>query len=124
MTNRKDACDPNLLAPEPAGHLHPYFIVANQWSEPTSLADINILRKKFRTQQLPIVEQIAGPNAGSYSNEADVFETGVQTTSFGPSYEKLSAIKAKYDAKDFFIVGTGVGSERWDEWGICKVGYS
>ncbi|KAJ6628267.1 FAD-binding domain-containing protein [Mycena sp. CBHHK59/15] len=70
---------------------------------------------------LPILENISGPNAGSYSNEADVLETDFKTTFFGPNYAKLSAIKRKYDPEDLFIVGAGVGSERWDEWGICKV---
>jgi hypothetical protein len=43
------------------------------------------------------------------------------TTFFGPNYAKLSAIKRKYDPKDLFIVTAGVGSERWDQLGICKV---
>jgi hypothetical protein len=62
---------------------------------------------------------MSGPNAGAYSNEADVTEPNFQTTFFGPNYAKLSAIKAKYDPKDLFIVRAGVGSERWDEWGLC-----
>ncbi|KAF7377559.1 FAD-binding domain-containing protein [Mycena sanguinolenta] len=70
---------------------------------------------------LPIMEEIAGSNAGAYSNEADVLEPNFQTTFFGPNYGKLSAIKSKYDPDDLFIVGAGVGSERWDEWGLCRV---
>lgn len=83
------------------------------------LAQINTIRKQFQTSQLPILEQMSGPNAGAYSNEADVTEPNFQTTFFGPNYAKLSAIKAKYDPKDLFIVRAGVGSERWDEWGLC-----
>ncbi|KAJ7354372.1 hypothetical protein DFH08DRAFT_984840 [Mycena albidolilacea] len=40
---------------------------------------------------------------------------------FDPNYAKLSDIKAKYDPHDFFIVAAGVGSEHWDEWGLCRV---
>jgi hypothetical protein len=64
---------------------------------------------------------MTGPNAGAYSNEADLLEPDFQTTFFGPNYAKLSAIKRKYDPLDLFIVGAGVGSERWDEWGLCKI---
>ncbi|KAJ6584139.1 FAD-binding domain-containing protein [Mycena vulgaris] len=69
----------------------------------------------------PDCRKISGRNAGSYSNEADIFEPEFKTTFFGPNYSKLSTIKAKYDPKDLFIVGAGVGSERWDQAGICKV---
>ncbi|KAJ6526200.1 FAD-binding domain-containing protein [Mycena sp. CBHHK59/15] len=98
-----------------------HVVLSNSWTDSASLGEINALRENFKTQQLPILENISGPNAGSYSNEADVLETDFKTTFFGPNYAKLSAIKRKYDPEDLFIVGAGVGSERWDEWGICKV---
>ena len=75
----------------------------------------------FQRVQLPIIEQLVGPDAGSYSNEADSLEPNFQTTFFGPNYPKLSAIKAKYDPHDLFIVKAGVGSERWDDDGLCRV---
>ncbi|KAJ6531491.1 hypothetical protein DFH09DRAFT_933740, partial [Mycena vulgaris] len=82
------------------------------WVQNASLEGIGALRKRFKTQQLPILENLSGPNAGAYSNEADLLETNFQTTFFGPNYAKLSAIKRKYDPRDLFIVGGGVGSER------------
>ncbi|KAJ7927326.1 hypothetical protein B0H13DRAFT_2556888 [Mycena leptocephala] len=63
------------------------------------------------------------PNAGTYSNEADGLEPDFQHTFFGPNYAKLSAIKWRYDPHDLFIVGAGVGSERWDKWRICRGWY-
>ncbi|KAJ7885020.1 FAD-binding domain-containing protein [Mycena leptocephala] len=95
--------------------------LGNFWTDDMPLAAINTLRRKFQTTQLPIVEQISGPNGATYSNEADVFEPNFQTTFFGPNYAKLSAIKRRYDPADLFIVQTGVGSERWDQWGLCTV---
>ncbi|KAF8169827.1 hypothetical protein K438DRAFT_223667 [Mycena galopus ATCC 62051] len=77
------------------------------------------IRQFIQKVQVPILEEIAGPNAGSYSNEA--VEPTFQTTFLGPNYAKLSASKTRYDPGDLFIVGAGVGSERWDEWGLCKV---
>ncbi|KAJ7056671.1 FAD-binding domain-containing protein [Mycena amicta] len=97
-----------------------HVIVASEWPDSTPLDQVSEIRNAFHTWQLPILENMSGPNAGSYSNEADNMETHFQTTFFGPNYAKLSAIKLKYDPKDLFIVPLGVGSERWDEQGICR----
>ncbi|KAJ7187726.1 FAD-binding domain-containing protein [Mycena pura] len=97
-----------------------HMVFTNEWDDSASLAEIHTLRKLFQTMQLPLLEELSGPNAGSYSNEADI-EPHFQTTFFGPNYAKLSQIKSKYDPNDLFIVAAGVGSERWDEWGICTV---
>ncbi|KAJ7453665.1 FAD-binding domain-containing protein [Mycena galericulata] len=98
-----------------------HLVLVNQWTDAASIGEIDTIRKHFQTQQLPILKKLSGANAGSYSNEADVLEPDFETTFFGPNYAKLSGIKSKYDPKDLFIVGAGVGSERWDEWGICKI---
>ncbi|KAJ7218977.1 hypothetical protein B0H12DRAFT_1271690 [Mycena haematopus] len=98
-----------------------HLILSRSWDDSTSLAEISQIRHFFQKVQVPILEEIAGSNAGSYSNEADVLERAFQTTFFGPNYAKLSAIKKKYGPKDLFIVGAGVGSERWDAWGLCRV---
>ncbi|KAF8191035.1 hypothetical protein K438DRAFT_1907101 [Mycena galopus ATCC 62051] len=97
------------------------ILVNGGWNDSTSIADIDTIRHSFQTTQRAIIEQLSGPDAGSYSNEADLFEPEYQTTFYGPNYAKLSAIKSKYDPDDLFIVASGVGSERWDEWGICTV---
>ncbi|KAF7339098.1 FAD-binding domain-containing protein [Mycena venus] len=98
-----------------------HLILGSGWDDSTSLPEINTLRKWFQTDQVAVLEQLSGPDAGSYSNEADIFEPKFQTTFYGPNYSKLSAIKSKYDPLDLFIVASGVGSERWDEWGLCTV---
>ncbi|KAJ7265055.1 hypothetical protein C8J57DRAFT_1230086 [Mycena rebaudengoi] len=91
-----------------------HLLLINTWSDSAPLATINAVRTHFLDVQLPIFAQIAGsgPDAAAYSNEADVLEVDFQATFFGPNYAKLSAIK------DLFIVGAGVGSERWDQLGI------
>jgi len=98
-----------------------HVILISEWLDSMPLDQIDTVRRQFQDSQLPIFKQMAGPNAGSYSNEADIMEPNFQTTFFGPNYAKLSAIKSKYDPNDLFIVRTGVGSERWDEWGLCMV---
>ncbi|KAJ7337683.1 FAD-binding domain-containing protein [Mycena albidolilacea] len=98
-----------------------HLLTGSFWTDQTPLAEIDVLRKKFQTTQLPIMEQLSGKHGAAYSNEADVNEPHFQTTFFGPNYTKLTGIKAKYDPHDLFIVAAGVGSERWDEWGLCTV---
>jgi hypothetical protein len=97
------------------------LLTGSFWTDQTPLAEIDVLRKKFQTTQLPIMKQLSGKHGAAYSNEADVNEPHFQTTFFGPNYAKLTGIKAKYDPHDLFIVAAGVGSERWDEWGLCTV---
>ncbi|KAJ7878753.1 FAD-binding domain-containing protein [Mycena olivaceomarginata] len=98
-----------------------HLIISQSWEDSASLAEIRKIRRFFQKVQVPILEAMTGPDAGAYSNEADLLEPAFQTTFFGPNYAKLSAIKRKYDPEDLFIVGAGVGSERWDQWGLCKI---
>ncbi|KAJ7290604.1 hypothetical protein C8J57DRAFT_1459088 [Mycena rebaudengoi] len=98
-----------------------YLVLVNGWTDSATLEKIRAVRTVFKNTHLPILEKLSGPNAGSYSNEADVLEMNFQTTFFGPNYAKLSTIKKKYDPNDLFIVGAAVGSERWDQCGLCTV---
>ncbi|KAK7049188.1 FAD-binding domain-containing protein [Favolaschia claudopus] len=98
-----------------------HVIAATIWEDSASLSEINTYRHLFQTSHLAILEQLSGPNAGAYSNEADIYEADFQTTFFGPNYAKLTEIKAKYDPDDLFIVAAGVNSEKWDEFGMCRV---
>jgi hypothetical protein len=66
------------------------------------VAEIRSIQNQFQTTQLPILNVLAGPNAGAYSNEADVLEPDFQHTFFGPNYAKLSAIKWRYGVKTRF----------------------
>lgn len=99
------------------------LILGNSWADSATIPQVHGNLTKFHRVQLPILEQLTGPNAGAYSNEADTFEDNFQCTFFGGDdrYSRLSEIKAKYDPTDLFIVKTGVGSERWDDDGFCRV---
>lgn len=97
------------------------MIIANNWLDAATIPKVNANQTLFVQQQLPILEQLSGPAAGAYSNEADPWETNYQMTFFGPNYLKLSVIKAIYDPTDLFIVKAGVGSERWDSYGLCRI---
>lgn len=85
-------------------------------------SDAIALRSKFQNDYLPIIEKVVGTDAGAYMNEADAYEVDFATVFYGQeNYAKLTQVKSKYDEGDLFIVQTGVGSERWDEDGMCRV---
>jgi FAD/FMN-containing dehydrogenase len=96
-------------------------VTGNGWNETSPIADVRAAETTFRDKQVSIFEEIAGAHGGAYSNEADVLERDFQHVFYGPNYPRLTAIKHKYDPNDLFIVGAGVGSERWDRLGLCKV---
>ena len=98
-------------------------MVGGSWANSATIPQVQGNWTMFQRLQLPIIEQLTGPNGGAYSNEADIFEPNFRETFFGPNYPKLSSIKAKYDPTDLFIVKAGVGSERWDTDGICRVNH-
>jgi len=98
-----------------------HVIVVNSWSDSTPVRAVRTIETSFRDMQLPILQKIAPAGAGAYTNEADPLEPDFRTTFYGPNYAKLSKIKAQYDPNDLFIVRSGVGSERWDGFGLCRV---
>ncbi|KAK0186366.1 FAD-binding domain-containing protein [Armillaria mellea] len=98
-----------------------HIILTNSWDDSTSLSNISAIQNAFKDSQLPILEQIAGSPGAAYSNEADSLEEDFKTTFFGPNYPRLEDIKRKYDPMDMFIVAAGVGSDRWDKDGLCRV---
>ena len=57
------------------------------------------------------------PNGGVYLNEADFQAPDFQNTFYGgrEQYEKLLAVKRKYDPDDIFYATTAVGSDRWEQ---------
>lgn len=80
------------------------------------------LRQRFPNISLPIIQEVIGTDAGAYMNEASAYEPDFVTAFFGQeNYPRLSEIKSKYDPNDLFIVNSGVGSERWDSYGLCTV---
>ncbi len=44
------------------------------------------------------------PEAGTYVNEADYFQTDWQQAFWGPNYAKLLEIKKKYDPNGFILL--------------------
>jgi FAD/FMN-containing dehydrogenase len=61
------------------------------------------------------------PGAGAYLAESNYFEPGWQQSFWGANYERLLAVKNKYDPEGLFFVHHGVGSERWSADGFTRV---
>lgn len=61
------------------------------------------------------------PNAGTYVNEADYFMPQWQQVFWGTNYPKLLAVKKKYDPDGVFYCHHCVGSESWDDNGMCPI---
>ena len=60
------------------------------------------------------------PDAGTYVNETDYFLPQWQQAFWGKNYEKLLAIKKKYDPDGLFYCHHCVGSEDWSQDGMCR----
>ena len=61
------------------------------------------------------------PGAGAYFNEADFFEPDFQENFWGgENYARLRAIKSSWDPSGLFYCHNCVGSEEWEEGGMCR----
>ncbi|KAK0457754.1 FAD-binding domain-containing protein [Desarmillaria tabescens] len=98
-----------------------HVVLGTIWEDSTSLSNVSSIQNAFKDIQLPILEQIAGTSGAAYSNEADPLEEDFRTTFFGPHYPRLKDIKRRYDPKDLFIVAAGIGSDKWDKDGLCRI---
>jgi len=61
------------------------------------------------------------PRAGSYVSESDFFERDWQRSFWGGNYERLLAVKRRYDPDGLFFVHHGVGSEAWSPDGFTRL---
>lgn len=61
------------------------------------------------------------PDAGAYVNEADYFLKNWQQAFWGRNYAKLLELKNTYDPDGLFYCHHCVGSESWNENGMCKI---
>ncbi|KAI0061811.1 FAD-binding domain-containing protein [Artomyces pyxidatus] len=99
-----------------------HIIVVAHWDDSASPAQIEQIKQALTSNHVPLLAHMTGESdSGSYVNEADVREPNWKVTFYGRNYARLEAVKAEYDPYDLFIVRTGVGSDRWDADGMCRL---
>jgi len=57
----------------------------------------------------------------SFFSQASRYELDWKRSFFGTHYDKLRAIKRKYDPKSLFLIYEGIGSDEWDADLVCQV---
>lgn len=95
------------------------------WSFDPSKWDQMLAYQRLMTDTvMPALEAVT-PGSGAYMNEADFLQPNFQQAFFGDKYERLLAIKKKYDPDMFFYATKAVGSEVWsvaEDGHMCKTG--
>jgi FAD/FMN-containing dehydrogenase len=61
------------------------------------------------------------PGAGAYLSEADFFDPNWKTSYWGPNFDRLAAIKKRYDPDGLFFTHHGIGSDEWSADGFTRL---
>lgn len=61
------------------------------------------------------------PGAGAYLSEADFHDPNWKTSYWGPNFERLAAVKKRYDPEGLFFTHHGVGSDEWSVDGFTRL---
>lgn len=89
--------------------VHTYLTTA--WDSTAPFSDMVHNADLMTDEFIPQLAAVAG--SSSYMNEADWQEPDYKNVFFGVNYDKLLAIKHKWDPKSLFYVTAGVGSDAW-----------
>jgi hypothetical protein len=98
-----------------------HLLFSGSWEANATLAEQNAIIKNMTDVEIPIIRSVEGEDQmGAYLNEANGYEPGFQAAFWGANYPRLYSIKQKWDPKGLFIARKGVGSEDWDDAGLCR----
>lgn len=89
------------------------------WNSTTSAKEQKAIQEEMtniKVEKLRVLE----PHMGAYLNEADANEKDFQKSFWGANYKKLYRVKQTVDPDNLFIARKGVGSEDWDDAGLCR----
>ena len=104
-----------------------HTLLIGAWSPNSTDAEARAVQKQMTEEYVPMLKTLRlpdEPEMGSYLNEADADEPDFQRSFWGEeNYARLYDIKKRWDPNGLFIVRKGVGSEDWDDDGLCRVGY-
>ncbi|KAG7094808.1 hypothetical protein E1B28_005621 [Marasmius oreades] len=88
--------------------------VAIPLADGESSEQVSHKRRKITTEFLPELKRLT-PGSGSYHNEADPNDPDYKEAFYGSNYDKLLAIKDKWDPDQILYGATSVGGDRWRE---------
>jgi FAD/FMN-containing dehydrogenase len=61
------------------------------------------------------------PAVGAYLSEADFFDPDWKASYWGPNFDRLAAVKKRYDPEGLFFTHHGVGSDEWSADGFTRL---
>ena len=96
-----------------------HLLFTRLWTADTTFEQQAVIKANITDVEVPILKSFEPGQMGAYLNEADANETGFQQSFWGQNYLKLYAIKSARDPNGVFISRKGVGSENWDDDGLC-----
>jgi FAD/FMN-containing dehydrogenase len=76
-------------------------------------------RRQLVTQSIGELRKLV-PGAGAYVAESDFFQPDWQQAFWGANYERLLAVKQRFDPQGLFFAHHGVGSEGWSADGFTR----
>lgn len=84
-----------------------------------TLETLKSIESELENDQLPRLRSLEGGRKGAYLAVAYPNEVYFQDSFWGKNYDRLLKVKRAWDPEDLFITRVGVGSERWDDEGMC-----
>jgi hypothetical protein len=98
-----------------------HMVYSRSWPLNSTLAQQTAVIKNMTDVEIPILRSVEGvDHMGAYLNEANAYEPGFQASFWGDNYPRLYSLKQKWDPSGLFISRKGVGSEDWDDAGLCR----
>ncbi|KAF3403543.1 putative FAD-linked oxidoreductase [Penicillium rolfsii] len=79
------------------------------------------IQQELAETQLPLLESLEEGQRGSYLGIPFPYEQYPASTFWGTNHPRLREIKRSWDPQDLFLTRLGVGSEDWDDEGVCQV---
>jgi hypothetical protein len=99
-----------------------HIVYSRSWSPNATLAAQQAVIKNVTEVELPLLQGVEGADKMvAYVNEAFAYEPNFQDSFWGRNYARLYRIKKKWDPADLFISRRMVGSENWDQQGLCRM---
>lgn len=96
-----------------------HLLFTRQWTASTTFQQQAVITANITNDEVPILKDFEPGKMGAYLNEADANEVNFQQSFWGTNYKALLAIKTIRDPTGVFISRKGVGSENWDDQGLC-----